>query len=129
MSRWVYSPEHKRELSNVVSRMSEGYQRVDISELGEGLEDYVVGDEVRVGDVILMKISRIEKTELVEELAARAQDQTQSVEAGFYEGIADLGLKDSHGDDVRARPTGRTTIEERELDYDIEQRTSGEKGG
>lgn len=126
--RWVYSPEHKKELSNVVARKSEGYEKVKVSDLGEGIEDYIDGDDVRVGDVIMMKISQEEKEELVGELAARAEEQSQSVEAGFYENVADLGLQGSDGSVRRARPTGRAVVEERDHEYDVEQRTS-EQGG
>lgn len=123
-SRWVYHPEHKRELSNVIARRSEGYQHVRIADLGEEAADLLDGDEVRVGDVVLMKISRIEREELFEELAERAKDQASSVETSFYEGTAENQVTGPDGTVHEARPRGHAKIEEKEFSFDVEQRTS-----
>jgi uncharacterized protein YbjT (DUF2867 family) len=122
--RWVYHPEHKRELSNVIARRSEGYQHVRVDDLGEDAADLLDGDEVRVGDVVLMKISRVEREELVEELAERAHDQASSVEVSFYEGAGENQVTGPDGTVHEARPRGHATIEEKDYIFDVEQRTS-----
>lgn len=122
--RWVYHPEHKKELSNVIARRSEGYQHVQMDELGDGVRDLVDGDEVRVGDVVLMKISRVERGELKDELAERALDQSRSVESSFHESIAGTQVYGPDGRRHEARPRGSARIEEREFEIDQEQRTS-----
>lgn len=122
--RWVYHPEHKKELSNVIARKSEGYQHVALTDLGDDITDFIDGDEVRVGDVVLMKISRVEREELKEELAERAQEQSNSIDSGFYEEVEGVETRSKSGEVHRARPRGRTVIEERDLEIDQEQRSS-----
>lgn len=122
--RWVYHPEHKRELSNVIARRAEGYQHVRVADLGEDAADLLDGEEVRVGDVVLMQISRVEREELIGELAERARDQSQSVEASFYEDQAETVVTGPDGAIHKARPRGSASIEEREFSIDQEQRTS-----
>ena len=124
--RWVYSPEHKKELSNVLSRKSDGYQEVFGRELGSDAASLINEEEVvRVSDVILMKISSMEREELKEELAGRAQEQAEAVEAKFYDTQEDFGVEDKNTGTVhRGVPRGRVVIEERDHVYDVEQRTS-----
>lgn len=122
--RWVYHPEHKKELSNVIARKSEGYQHVAMSDLGEDAADLVDGDEVRVGDVVLMEISRVEREELKDELDMRAREQSDSVEGNFYEDQKGVHVTGPDGQTHEARARGHTRIEEREFTIDREQRTS-----
>lgn len=122
--RWVYHPEHKRELSNVIARRSEGYQHVRIADLGEDASDFLDADEVRVGDVVLMKISRMEREELLQELAERAKEQSDSVEGNFYEDQKGVHVTGADGAVHEAKARGHSRIEERELVVDQEQRTS-----
>ena len=124
--RWVYHPEHKKELSNVIARKYEGYQHVEMSDLGEDAADLVDGDEVRVGDVVLMKISLIERGELFDELNTRAREQSESVEGNFYEDQKGVHVTGPDGQTHEARARGHTRIEEREFTIDREQRTSEE---
>ena len=122
--RWAYHPEHKKELSNVIARRAEGYHHVKIADLGADAADYLDGDEVRVGDVVLMKISRLERGELFAELAERAAEQSRSVEGSFKESITSTQVFGPDGQRHEARPRGTARIEEREFSIDREQRTS-----
>jgi hypothetical protein len=71
-----------------------------------------------------MKISRVEREELVEELAERAHDQASSVEVSFYEGAGENQVTGPDGTVHEARPRGHATIEEKDYIFDVEQRTS-----
>lgn len=120
--RWVYHPEHKRELSNVIGRKASGYRKVMRSDLPEEMQELIENEsEVRVGDVILMKISREVRDEMRKELAERAQDQAKSVDRKFRESL-ELAEKGPDGTVHQATPRGSAKIEEKEFEYDIEQK-------
>jgi len=118
--RWVYHPEHRPDLSNVITRRAYGYEEVYVRELGESVLGLKDADVVRVGDVVMMSCPAEVKKELREEIAERAREQASSVERGYYEAIDEI--KKPSGAEMRAR--GKAAIEEREVAYDIEQRTS-----
>lgn len=124
--RWVYHPEHKGELSNILSRRAEGYSMVGTDELGADAKGLLLSDdEVRVADVVLMKISIVEQKELRDELAAMALDQTRSVNEKFHEAVSETvagGVDTEH----HGQPRGKVTIQERTHEYDFDQRSSGE---
>lgn len=122
--RWVYSPEHKRELSNTISRAAEGYRKVRVKELEVELEDLSSDDVVRIGDVILMSITRGEKKELVEQRQELADEAIRAVEREYYETSEEMfdGVR-TESDESSGRPRGRTKTEIRTHEYDEEQRT------
>lgn len=126
--RWVYSPEHKPELSNVISRKAQGYKTVtgelhpNASEM-LGLED---SEPVRVGDLILMAVPKEIYEQIRRELEERAQSEAERVNEEFYdevEKISTAGMRSEH----KPRPRGRAVIEEREFEFDVEQGTSTEE--
>lgn len=126
--RWVYSPEHKPDLSNVIGRKAQGYRVVvgkDSSMATEmlGLEP---DEKVRVGDVILMAIPLDEYREIEADLRARAEAEKDRVSHEYYEAterIATAGMRPEH----KPRPRGRAVIEERDFEFEVEQGTSTEE--
>lgn len=119
-AQWVYSPAHNPELSNIMSRRSQGYRPVDASELGSDSTYQDDEGEVRVGDLLLMSIADEEREEILQEKRERAEDQIQSVEADYYDNITSLGNND-HGR-PRMSPAGRSVIEKRDHEYEYHQR-------
>lgn len=118
--RWVYHPEHRPDLSNVITRRAQGYVEVYVEDLGDTVLGLKSGEVVRVGDLILMSCPTEVKEELREEIAERAREQASSVQREFYDSIDQVAKPG--GAEMRAR--GKAAIEEREASYDIEQRTS-----
>lgn len=124
-TRYVYDPSHKPELSGVMGRQAMGYEVVTWGEIG------IVGDDrrkeedpVRVGDLVLMGVDKEIKEKLRAERRQWAKDQTESVQRKFYEEIekeAESKTPGHHRSPV-ARPLGRAVIEERDFEYDIQQR-------
>ncbi len=123
--RWVYDPKHRPDLSNVLSRLSSGYRKVEIDELGDEAPDLRSEGEVRVGDLILMSISQEDRLELEKEMARRNEEQKKSVERSFYEAIDSIHV-DKQTERTRARPRGRSVIEEKEFIFNVEQEDKGE---
>lgn len=124
-TRWVYSPTHKPELSNVVSRQVDGYRIVRNDELGE---DYVASlpglkpdEPVRVGDVILMCIEAHKQKEFQDELDARAMEDMQRVEEEFRQNIEDMAVPNMR-EEHRARPRGRSHMEEVEAEVEGDEK-------
>lgn len=122
-ARWVYHPEHKPELSNVIARRAQGYVPVLGKEV-PGLEIPGAGDDeaVRVGDVVLMSIATDDREEIRQELKERADESAQAIEREFYkdtEAITAQGMTEQS----RARPRGHARIEEREFVFDYVQRS------
>lgn len=119
--RWVYSPSHRPELTNVIARKAEGYQDVYAKELGIEVPGIHADEVVRVGDVILMKLPAEEREAKKQELAEAAQDAAKSVDRRFYESIEEIstpGMTEEH----RPRPRGRSVIEERDHHYEVDQK-------
>ena len=120
--RWVYSPQHRPELSNVIARKAEGYRKVKTEEIDMDLEDLESGDNVRVGDVILMSIPREEREGLIAERQEIADEQTRSTERSYYEeSEAMFAEARTQGDESSGRPKGRSKTEVRTLEYDVNQ--------
>lgn len=130
--RWVYAPTHKPELANVLTRRAQGYQEVTVNELPEA-KDLMTGaspdDAVRIGDVILMSIEAEVREIYKEELYQLAKEQGEQVQTQYYEKIAEESQKSSiSGRKHKAAAKGSVKIEERELEYEYEQKTSEEEG-
>lgn len=123
--RYVYDPEHRKELSGVLGRMAQGYQLVTFGELDLGVAGFKDEDTVRVSDLVLMSIPAEEKEELVAERQSYATEQRRSVEREYYQKIEQAANENSNPNHTRpgATPIGRASIQEREFEYDIEQRS------
>jgi hypothetical protein len=120
--RFVYSPEHKPELSNVTSRHIDGYRMVYVKDLGDDVGEMLPGmkpkDPVRVGDVVMMSIDADVRQELLAELDQAAAGELDRVEEEFHGAVKDMELEVGMRDEYKARPRGRslTEIVEREVD-------------
>lgn len=120
--RWVYSPQHKPDLSNVLSRQADGYRLVKVEDLGEDLEHIVPGLEpdepVRVGDVVLMSIAADVRQGIFAELQARAVAERDRVEENFYAAIEEI---EASKDEYQPRARGRSVIEEVEREVEVDE--------
>jgi hypothetical protein len=117
--RWVYSPLHRGELSNVMTRRAQGYSPVLAEDLGS-LDGFDPSDQVRVGDCILMSITAEERKEIEAEIKSRADEQARSVESEYYHTVGSLDSREAG--QPRMRPSGRAVIEERDREFEIHQR-------
>jgi len=117
--RWVYSPLHRGELSNVMTKRSQGYKPVMVKDVGM-LDGFNPEDQMRVGDLVLMAIHQETHKKLEEEVKERADEQLKQVEREYYDQIQNLDVRD--GQDPRMRPAGRAVIEERDHEYEHKQR-------
>lgn len=127
--RYVYDPQHKPELSNVLSRLSQGYAPVKGKDLGaEMMERASLKEEdtVRVADLVLMGIPAAEKRELEKEIAEANQEQIRSIDRNFREAIEGIAVEGRDGSTHRSRAVGRSVIEEKEFEFDYTQRTGEE---
>lgn len=121
--RFVYSPEHKPELSNVTSRHIDGYRMCYVKDLGDDVAEMLPGmkpeDPVRVGDVVMMGIAATIRREIQEELDQAAADEMGRVQEEFYEAIDEVALKSGMRDEYKARPRGTTKTEHVEREVDV----------
>lgn len=126
-TRWVYSPEHKPELANVISRKAQGYRTVVGSDHPEAQDLLNLDDDqpVRNGDLILMAIPKEEHRMLEAELREIAEAEKDRINHEFYENVEAITTKDMRPEH-KPRPRGRAVIEERDFEFDIEQ-TSAEE--
>ena len=124
VARYVYDPEHKHELSKVLSRQADGYRLVKFHELGLSLEDVNPESTVRVADLVLMSIERENAKLLVAENEQRARDSLTQIQRKFYEDTEQLGDAAKGRDGARpgTRPIGSASITVKSHEYDIEQR-------
>lgn len=118
-TRWVYSPLHKPELSNVVARKVDGWREVYVRDLLDAQESLgqKPDEVVRMGDVILMQITEDELMVLKQENIERAEEQAARVQEDHYENIRQVsvpGMREEH----RVQPRGRTSIDFREQEVD-----------
>lgn len=123
--RWVFDSLSKPELSNVTSRQAEGYRTVYPSQLGSIDFPLEQDKPVRVADVVLMGIDSSLKRELEMDRADAAAEAIRMIDRNFYKAIEEMripGAEERH----RPVPMGRTSLELKTLEYDIEQR-SGEE--
>lgn len=122
--RWVYDPTHRPELSNVMSREADGYERVTLGDLGMDENPEQSGKLVRVSDLILMGIDKELRMELAQERDQLARDQREMIQREFYDSTeksAAAAHKEGHARPP-SRPIGSVSIEEKEFEYDVEQR-------
>ena len=123
-ARYVYDPLHKPELSGVLGRQAAGYEDVTWEMLGTKPRNAKEDDVVRVSDLVLMSISKIEKLALIEEKEELAQAQRDTVKREFYESQENAGQGAKLGHHTRnpTSPIGTVEIKDKEFSYDIEQR-------
>ncbi len=120
--RFVYSPEHKPELSNVTSRHIDGYRTVYVKDLGDDVGEMMPGikpeDPVRVGDVIMMSIAADVRQEIQDDLDRASADEMSRVEEEFHHAVEDMKLESGMREEYKSRPRGRslTEVVEREVD-------------
>ena len=121
--RWVFHSARKPELSNVISRMAEGYSMVDPKDFkGYPIEPFIdEKDSVRLADVVLMKIpagqrkvNRIERQRL-------ADSQLSQVKEGFHDAMSQVSAG-RH----QATPRGGIKLEEKDHDLNYTQPDSKE---
>ena len=129
-TRWVYSPLHKPELSNVIGRRMDGWKPITGKDLPEAMELLGIGEDdlVRHGDVVLMWIDPKKRAELRKEIDEKTREQASSIKREHYDKTPEIsagGAKMS--DEHRVRPKGDAVIEEKEFEFDYTQREEGEE--
>ena len=120
--RWVYSPLHKPELSNVIDRQIDGYVMIYVKDLGTDTVEFMPGvkadEPARVGDTILMAIAAAEQREIQAGLDAAAADEYGRVEEEFQGAVEDIALAKGMKEEYRVRPMGRSVTELVERDVE-----------
>lgn len=119
-ARWVYSPTHKPELSNVIARRMDGWTEVRVADLPDAKE--LLGlkgeeDPIRSGDVIMMSNAKEKIAELRQENVDRAKEQVQQVNVKHYKDTQDIQATGPDGETHSVRPRGRSAVEEREINF------------
>ncbi|MGW8181771.1 MAG: hypothetical protein ACWGQW_23825 [bacterium] len=100
--RWVLSPEHSKELSQIYKRQAQGYELVDPTTEDIVYPHGVSGSNVRVGDLVLMAIDkdyRAEDEEQATKVAQREANKSRDsyleamrgVKAGVHKGVGTMG--------------------------------------
>lgn len=121
--RWVYSPLHKPELSNVINRQIDGFALIYVKELGEDTVALLPGTDaeepVRVGDVIMMAIDEAVRQGLQDDNAKSAEEERTRVEEEFYASVDEIQLASGMRKEYRARPRGTSITEIVERDVDV----------
>lgn len=119
--RFVYHPQHKPDLSNVISRQADGYRLVKMEELGEDIVAVLPGvtgeDLVRVGDVVMMAIDADVRAAIQADNDRRAADELSRVEQEFHHNISEIPVAQQ---EHQMRPRGRSLIEEVEREVDVD---------
>lgn len=119
--RWVYHSATKPELSNIMGRRAEGYAIVKANEFtGEFLITPFVDEKglIRVADTVLMKIPTGQRDANRVERQSMANAQLQTIEAKYKDSMDNVG-SGKH----RAASRGAVKLEERDHEYEIEQRS------
>lgn len=128
--RYVYDPVHKPELSGVLGRQAMGYEKVTLGDIGMASTSDEEVKPVRVGDLILMSVDKETRDEAKKELRDRATEQRLSVDRSYRDAIdqaaEDAGAQKLGHSREPMRPIGRASIDEREKEYEFEQRTKEE---
>ena len=121
--RWVFHSARRPELSNVISRMAEGYERIEPSEFkGYPIEPFVdERGDIRVADVVLMKIPAGQRSVNQQERQRLADAQIQRVKDQFEQSMEQV-----RSGDHRAMARGAVSVEEREHNLNYEQPDSKE---
>lgn len=117
--RWVYDPQHKPDMSNVLSRQIDGYEVILVKDLGDAvaLPGMKPDEPARVGDTIMMSIAEDVVKGMRADLDKAASDEMTRVEQEFHTSIEEV----SHvkgGKEYHTRPMGRSLIEEVERDVE-----------
>lgn len=117
--RFVYHPQHKPDLSNVVSRQTDGWRLCYVKDLGDDVAEILPGmkseEMVRVGDAVMMFIAADIRQEYREEMDAINEEEKGRVEEDFYAAIDEIEANPEH----KPRPRGRSVIEEVEKEVDV----------
>ena len=109
--QWVYAPQHKPDLSNVIARRAEGYEFVRPSDLGKDFEVFTDGDRIRFADVVLMTIDKDLNLARVGNFLERNKEIMDSIQPNYEENVFVPG--DSKAQ-MNAR--GRISFSEEEFD-------------
>lgn len=121
--RFVYSPEHKPELSNVTSRHIDGYRLCYVKDLGDEASEMLPGmkpeDIVRVGDVVMMAVEEAIRQEMREDLDRATAEEMSRVQEEFYDAVDEMKLQSGMRDEYRARPRGSSVTEAVEREVDV----------
>ncbi len=121
--RFVYSPEHKPELSNVTSRHIDGYRLCYVKDLGGDAAEMLPGmkpdDLVRVGDVVMMAIEEAIRQEMRDDLDQATADEMNRVQEEFYDSVEEIKLKSGMREEYKARPRGSSVTEAVEREVDV----------
>lgn len=122
--RYVYSPEHRPELSGVIGREAVGFKLVTYEELGitfEGMDPKAV---VRVADLVLMSIEADKAAEQRVENRQHALEALKTTQQDFYEKTEQLGESTRSRTSGRPgiRPIGSSDLAIKTHEYEIEQR-------
>jgi hypothetical protein len=121
--RFVYSPEHKPELSNVTSRHIDGYRLCYVKDLGGDAAEMLPGmkpeDIVRVGDVVMMAIAEDIRDEMREDLDRATAEEMGRVQEEFYDAVDEIKLRSGMRDEYKARPRGSSVTEAVEREVDV----------
>lgn len=119
---WVYSPLHKPELSNVISRQIDGYVMTYVHELGEDTVALLPGmdsdEPIRVGDVIMMAIAAVTMKEIREDLDQAAIGERDRIEEEYYHATDEVTIGKGMRDAYKVRPMGDAVTEEVEVEVE-----------
>jgi hypothetical protein len=110
--RFVRAPEDKSDRSQLIKRRAEGYDVVSAEQCGIDAPHGLAGDQVRVGDTILMAIDKDVLEENRADVQADIRRETQRVKDAFV-----ASLKDEAPGGHTSEPIGTitTNFEEREI--------------
>ncbi len=110
--RMVYAPQHRPEHSKIMRRQSEGYEFVTRDELGIDTPGGKAGEQVRVGDTVLMAIDKDVLAANAEYMNQLAKDDARRVQDSFYNSQAEFTAGEH-----TSKPLGRisSSTEEKEL--------------
>ncbi len=121
--RFVYSPEHKPELSNVTSRHIDGYRLCYVKDLGDDVGEMLPGmkpeDIIRVGDVVMMAVAEAIRDEMRKDLDQATEDEMGRVQEEFYDAVEDMKLKDGMRSQYQPRPRGVSITEAVEREVNV----------
>ncbi len=119
--RWVYDPQHKPDLSCVLSRTVDGYRPVFVKDLGDDIAVLLPGmkpdEPARIGDTVMMYIPEETHAVMRADQDQITADELTRVEQEFHESIAEISAEKG-GREHHARPLGVSVTEEVEREVD-----------
>jgi hypothetical protein len=129
--RYVYNPTHKPEMSNVMSRLTQGYRVVTYADLGDtDLKLIAPGktpdDQVQVADLVLMSMPAEERARMIAAQEETNREELLRVEREFYDNTRSVSAETKDGRTHGLNPHGKASIQVREAQHDVEQRTEEE---